>query len=199
MFDNERLHKQLEFLIEIDKVKQVFRNTILLDASRRENDAEHTWHMAVCALMFQEYSNQKEIDMLKVLKIILLHDIVEIYAGDTFAYDEKGNVGRLEREQDAAEKIFGLLPEDQKLEFRELWDEFEESKTPESKYAHLIDTFMPIFHNYCTKGLQWQKFNVTRERVLNRNRQYIENGSKFLWEYVESIIKEAVEKGYLGS
>lgn len=156
-----RFQKQLEFITEIDKLKQILRNTILMDASRRENDAEHTWHMAVCAMLFSEYANEKNLDMLKVLKMIMIHDVVEIDAGDIFAYDDKGHLNKVEREQKAAQRIFGLLPDDQKEEFTNLWDEFEEYQTSEAQYAHLVDTFMPIYHNYSTKGLQWQRLNVT--------------------------------------
>lgn len=194
--DFERFQKQLAFIEEMDRVKLVLRNTILLDASRRENDAEHTWHMAVCAMLFTEYSNEKNLDMLKVLKMIMVHDIVEIDAGDTFVYDDKGNLDKKERETKAAERIFGLLPEDQGEEFIALWQEFEEYETPESKYAHLADTFMPIYHNYRTKGLQWQRMNVTSDKVLNRN-NHIKKGSGEIWSYVESMVSDAVEKGYL--
>jgi len=135
--------------------------------------------------------------MLKVLKMILLHDIVEIDAGDTFGYDEKGYLDKEEREKKAAKRIFGLLPKDQELEFRALWDEFEEFKSPEAKYAVAMDTFMPIYHNYKTKGLQWQRLNVTADKVFKRNKRLIENGSKVLWEYIESIINDAIDKGYL--
>ena len=194
----ERFNKQLEFLAEIDKLKQILRNTILMDDSRRENDAEHTWHMAVCAILFVEYSNEKDLNILKALKMIMIHDIVEIDAGDTFAYDEIGHMDKAEREQKAAKRIFGLLPDDQREEFADLWNEFEEYETAESKYAHLVDTFMPIYHNYKTKGLQWQRLNVTSDKVLTRNR-HIQRGSEEIWEYVQGIVKDAVEKGYLGS
>jgi putative hydrolases of HD superfamily len=194
--DYDRFYKQLEFLTEIDKMKQIFRNTILMDDSRRENDAEHTWHMAVCSMLFIEYANEKDLDMLKVLKMIMIHDVVEIDAGDTFAYDDKGHIDKAEREQKAALRLFGLLPDDQRDEFMELWNEFEEYETPESKYACLVDTFMPIYHNYKTKGLQWQRLNVTSDKVLTRN-SHIQCGSEEMWEYVQSIVKDAVEKGYL--
>ncbi len=195
--DFDRFNKQLEFLTEIDKLKQVFRNTVLMDGSRKENDAEHTWHMAVCAMLLAEYSNEKALDMLRVLKMIMLHDVVEIDAGDTFAYDGKGHMDKAEREQKAADRLFGLLPEDQKEEFRELWNEFEAHETPEAKHAHLADTFMPVYHNYRTKGQQWQKLNVTSDKVLERCRRHIRSGSEEIWEYMQDIIKDAVEKGYL--
>lgn len=194
--DFARFQKQLEFITEIDKIKQIYRNTILMDASRKENDAEHTWHMAVCAMLISEYANEQNIDMLKVLKIIMIHDIVEIDAGDTSSYDDKGQLDKAERENKAAKRIFGLLPDDQRDEFLSLWQEFEEYQTPESKYAHLVDTFMPIYHNYKTKGLQWQRLKVTSKMVLEKNK-HIEKGSKEIWDYIQSIIKDAVEKRFL--
>jgi len=194
--DKERFSKQLDFLREIDKVKSIFRNTILLDKSRCENDAEHSWHMAVCAMLFQEYANDKNLDMCKVLKMIMLHDVVEIYAGDTFAYDPVGTETQAEREALAADKLFALLPDDQKKEFRAIWDEFVEYATPESKYAHLVDTFMPIYHNYITQGLKWRELGVTKSKVLNRN-SHIKAGSEEIWNFVCEIVDDAVAKGYL--
>ncbi|MFZ3130339.1 MAG: HD domain-containing protein [Desulfosporosinus sp.] len=148
MFNMDRFRKQLDFIIEIDKVKRVLRNTVLMDSSRRENDAEHMWHMAVGAMVLSEYSDSKEPDMLKVLKIIMLHDVIEIYAGDTLAYDVQGHLDKAERESKATERIFSMLPEDQEIEFRSLWDEFEEGITSEAKFAGVRDSFMPILHNY---------------------------------------------------
>lgn len=194
--DMGRFERQLDFIIELDKAKQVLRNTILMDASRRENDAEHMWHMAIGAMVLCEYSDSKELDMLKVLKIIMLHDVIEIYAGDTFAYDDKGHLDKAERERKAADRIFGMLPEDQGIEFRGLWDEFEEGATPEARFAGAMDSFMPILHNYRTQGLQWQRMGVSSDRVLARNK-HIEKSSEFLWEYIKSIVADGVKKGYL--
>ena len=194
--DIARFNKQLDFLREIDRVKTIFRNTVLLDKSRRENDAEHSWHMAVCAILFQEYANEKNINMCKTLKMILIHDIIEIYSGDTFAYDPIGRETQAEREKLAADKLFALLPTDQNNEFRALWDEFEEYSTPESKYAHLVDTFMPIYHNYMTQGLKWRELGVTKTKVLQRN-QHIRAGSEVIWNFVCEIVDDAVTKGYL--
>jgi len=196
IMDTKRFSKQLDFLREIDKVKSIFRNTVLLDKSRRENDAEHTWHMAVCAMLFQEYANDRNIDMCKILKMIMLHDIVEIYSGDTFAYDPIGRKTQAEREKLAADKLFAILPIDQNNEFRAIWDEFEKYATPESKYAHLVDTFMPIYHNYMTQGLKWQELGVTKTKVINRN-QHIKAGSEVIWNFVCEIVDDAVAKGYL--
>lgn len=194
--DSARFKKQLEFIVEIDKLKQILRNTILMDASRRENDAEHSWHMAVAAMILCEYANEENLDMLKVFKMILLHDIVEIDAGDTFAYGNVNIKEKAEKEKKAAERIFGLLPSDQASEFKAIWDEYENGSTPEAKFSQAIDSFMPIFHNYKTHGLQWQRLNVTSDKVLSRNKR-IERGSNTLWRYIEEIVNDAVEKGYL--
>jgi putative hydrolase of HD superfamily len=194
--DIDRFNKQIEFITEIDKVKEILRNTVLMDASRRENDAEHMWHMAVGILVFSEYANEQNLDLLKVLKMVLVHDIVEIDAGDTFAYGNADCNVVAACEQKAAQRIFGLLPEDQSIEFIEVWKEFEQSETKEARFAKAMDSFMPILHNYSTKGLQWQKHNVNSERVLTRNSR-IEKGSEELWEYIKDIMKDAVQKGYI--
>jgi len=195
--DCKRLEKQLAFLREIDKAKSVFRNTLLLDASRRENDAEHSWHMAICAMLFTEYLNEPINDMERLLKMIMLHDIIEVYAGDTFAY---GNIAELssqkERELAAADKIFSLLPEEQAREFRSLWNEFEDNITPEAKCARLVDTFMPVYHNYMTKGQKWRELGVTKDKVLARC-NCIKQGSDELYKFICGIIDDAVQKGYL--
>lgn len=196
--DLDKLNKQIDFIIEIDKAKQILRNTILMDASRKENDAEHSWHMAVGAMSLVEYSNFEVIDMLKVFKMILLHDVVEIDAGDVFAYGDVDWQQKADKEKKAAERIFGLLPEEQAKEFISIWNEYEDCDTKEAKFAHAMDSFMPILHNYKTKGLQWQRLNVTSDKVLSRNRR-IEKGSKVLWEYIQMIVKDAVEKGYLNA
>jgi putative hydrolase of HD superfamily len=194
--DIERFNKQIEFIVEIDKMKQILRNTILMDASRKENSAEHTWHMAVGAMVLSEYANDSHLDMLKVFKMILLHDIVEIDAGDTFAYGNYNMQEKAEKEKIAADRIFGLLPHDQANQFKKIWNEFEDAETPEAKFAQAMDSFMPILHNYKTNGLQWQRLGVTREKVLSKNRK-IESGSRFLWSYIEGIVNDAVEKGIL--
>jgi putative hydrolase of HD superfamily len=194
--DIERFTKQIEFILEIDKMKQILRNTILMDASWKENSAEHTWHMAVGAMVMSEYANESNLDMLKVLKMILLHDIVEIDAGDTFAYGNVNLLEKAEKEKKAAGRIFGLLPHDQADQLNKIWNEYEDAETPEAKFAQAMDSFMPILHNYKTNGLQWQRLGVTREKVLSRNRR-IESGSRTLWSYIEGIVNHAVEKGFL--
>jgi putative hydrolase of HD superfamily len=194
--DLNRFRKQLDFIIEIDKAKQILRNTILMDASRKENDVEHSWHMAVAAVVFSEYCNENGIDMLKVMKMALIHDVVEIDAGDTFAYGNVNREEKAEKELNAAKRIFGLLPEDQSGEFLSLWNEYEAGITQEARFAQAMDSFMPILHNYKTNGLQWQRLNVTSDNVLARN-QRIEKGSEELWDYIKSIVDDAVEKGYI--
>ena len=195
--DFTRLEKQLEFLREIDKAKSVFRNTLLLDASRRENDAEHSWHMAVCAMVFIEYLDEPINDMSRLLQMILLHDVIEICAGDTFAY---GNISEIasqsDREKIAADKIFSLLPQDQAAEFRSLWEEFEAWVTPEAKCARVADTFMPVYHNYMTQGEKWRELGATKDKVLKRC-QHIKKGSEKLYNFICTLIDDAVQKGYL--
>lgn len=191
----ERLMKQLEFVREIDKAKSVLRRSLLLDRSRRENDAEHSWHLAVMAILLEEHANEP-VDLLKVVKMLLIHDLVEIDAGDTYAYDPEGNRDKEERERRAAERIFGLLPEEQAEEFRGLWEEFEARSTPEARFAAAMDRFQPLMFNSFTEGATWKKHGVTREQVIARNR-HIEEGSRTLWHHAEALIEESVRKGYL--
>ena len=195
--DFSRFEKQLKFLREMDKAKSVFRNTLLLDLSRRENDAEHSWHMAVCAMTLAEYLNEPVKDMGRLLKIITLHDVVEIYAGDTFAYGAEAELStQKEREREAADRLFRLLPDDQSREFRSLWDEFEEHATPEAKCARLVDTFMPVYHNYITKGQKWRELGVTKDKVIQRC-ECIKAASDEIYAFIRGLIGESVEKGYL--
>ena len=195
--DFSRFEKQLEFLREMDKVKSVFRNTLLLDASRCENDTEHSWHMAVCAMMFAEYMDEPINDMSRLLQMIMLHDVIEIYAGDTFAYGGAAEISsQSERERAAADKLFLLLPEDQANNFRSLWDEFEAYATPEAKCARCVDTFMPVYHNYMTQGKKWREFGVTKDKILKRC-QNIKKGSDKLYGFICGLIDDAVQKGYI--
>ncbi len=195
--DNDRLSKQIAFITEVDKAKQILRGTILMDASRRENDAEHMWHLALGVLVFSEYAQEKNLNILKVLKMVLIHDLVEIDAGDTYAYGDFDSHTVAECEQKAAERIFGLLPEEQAGEFTALWHEFECAETAEAKFAKAMDCFMPVLHNYHTKGEQWQKHHVTSDKVLARCSARMGNGSEALWEYIKGLINDAVSKGYL--
>jgi putative hydrolases of HD superfamily len=193
--EEQRLFEQIHFIVEIDKLKTIFRQSFITDKSRHENDAEHSWHFAVMAILLKEYANE-EIDILRVLKMILIHDLVEIDAGDTFLYDDIGNSDKEERELKAAERIFGLLPVDQREEYYSLWREFEVKNTPESRYAGALDRLHPLLQNYYTGGLSWKKHNLTSDLVLEKNRQ-IEKGSKELWKFAECLILDAVKKGYL--
>ena len=179
----ERLKQQLAFIQEIDKEKTVFRQTYLADASRKENDAEHSWHMAVMAILLSEYSNEK-IDVLKTVSMILVHDLVEIYAGDTYAYDTIGNNDKAEREIKAADKLFALLPEDQKDKMRALWDEFEAGETPEAKFAITMDRIQPLMLNNASGGRSWQEHGVKLSQVYGRNVTTAQ-GSEALWQYAD--------------
>lgn len=194
MTDN-RITQQIEFLTEIDKLKSVYRQSFLLNQSRNENDAEHSWHLAMIAMILREHANE-EVDITHVIKLVLIHDIIEIDAGDTFAYDEKGYVDKEEREKAAADRIFSILPLDQAKEIRTLWDEFEERMTPEAKFAHSVDRLQPLIHNYYTEGATWRKHQVTSDKVIKRCR-VIEDGSETLWKFALDLINSAVEKGYL--
>ena len=192
-FATERLKKQVEFLIEIDKIKHIFRKTKLFNKSRFENESEHAWHLAVMALVMSEYSNEK-IDVSKVVKMVLIHDIVEIDADDVILYDTKNRKLAEEKERIAAERIFGLLPDDQKEEFIDLWREFEEKETPESKFAAAIDRFEPILQNQLTEYYTWKAHDITLDMLHDKNR-HIQDGSNEIWDIVKSIFLEAKNKG----
>lgn len=194
--NNERLLKQIQFITEIDKTKQIFRQNVVIGTTRNENDAEHSWHLAVMAMLLSEYSAVKELDILKVMKMALVHDLVEIYAGDTFCYDEKANEDKADREQMSAERLFALLPEDQSEEFMALWREFEEKQTPEAAFAACMDRLQPLILNYNTNGHTWQKPGVTSEKVLKRN-EPLKESTPILWEYVNEVINDSIEKGIL--
>lgn len=193
--DFDRLRRQIEFLVEIDKLKSIVRQTLITDGSRQEDSAEHSWHLAVMAMILSEYATEG-IDLLRVLKMVLAHDLVEIDAGDTYCYDEDANHDKLQREQKAAERIFGLLPEDQAAELRVLWDEFEARETAEAKFAAALDRLQPLLNNYRTRGQMWRKHGVKSGQVIARNR-LIEEGAPDLWEYAGGLIRDAIERGYL--
>ncbi len=194
--DKERLKKQLEFIIEVDKLKQIYRQTLLMDGSRNENDAEHSWHLALMAMVLQEYSPKKDLDITKVLKMLLIHDLVEIYAGDTFCYDEKANLNKNQRELEAAERLFNILPPDQSQEFRDLWDEFEKRETPEALFAASLDRIQPLICNYLTGGHTWVKYGVKSHKVLERN-LLVKEGAPELWKLVEEIVEDSIRMGIL--
>lgn len=194
MYNDERMDKQFEFLRELDKEKFIGRQTYLTDAKRKENDAEHAWHMAVMALLLSEYSNEP-IDVLRTISMILIHDVVEIDAGDTYAYDEEGKNTQHEREQKAADRIFGILPMEQAGKMRELWEEFESGDTPEARFAKVMDNIQPIMLNSATDGKSWSEHGVKLSQILERNKN-THNGSEQLWKYAkENFIDVNVEKG----
>lgn len=188
-----RLEQQIAFLMEIDKVKNVFRQTYLADKNRKENDAEHSWHIAIMAMLLQEYANEP-VDVLRVVMMVLIHDLVEIDAGDTYAYDVEGAATKRERELNAAERIFGILPDDQRKYFRELWDEFEDYETADAKYAHLLDNFQPLLLNDASGGASWVEHEVRKSQIYKRNDR-IEETSKVIWEYMKSVIDCNIVKG----
>lgn len=191
----ERLKKQLNFALEIDKEKNIYRQTHLSGRGRNENDAEHAWHMAVMAYLLREYANE-EIDITKVILMCLIHDIVEIEAGDTYAYDAENLKTQKAREDAAKEKLYSLLPEDQKQEFTALFDEFEEYKTPEAKYAHAMDNLQPLLLNDSNNGGDWKDHDVTAEQVYGRQRK-TRLGSEKLFEVTDQIIQKHIRKGNL--
>lgn len=188
-----RLEQQIAFIVEIDKVKNIFRQTYLADKNRKENDAEHSWHIALMAILLQEYA-EKPVDVLRVMTMVLIHDLVEIDAGDTYAYDVEGAATKRERELRAADRIFGILPEDQGKYFRELWDEFEEYETADAKYAHLLDNFQPLLLNHASGGLSWVEHEVRKAQIYKRNDR-VEETSKAIWEYMQSVVDENILKG----
>lgn len=191
---SNRLEQQMAFILEIDKLKRVDRQTLIVDGTRPENSAEHSWHIALMALLMVEHIDQRsDIDLLKVVKMLLVHDIIEIDAGDVFAYDEDEE--REEREKKAGRRIFGLLPQDQAEELYQLWREFEERQTPEAHYAASLDRLLPLVQNYLTGGYTWVKYHIPEEKVRKRNQVIIES-SRNLWEYAQTIIDQAKEKGY---
>jgi putative hydrolase of HD superfamily len=192
---SNRLKKQMDFIIEIDKLKSVFRQSILVDASRNENDTEHSWHIAMMAFILAEYANE-EINILRVIKMLLIHDVVEIDAGDTYAYDEEGYKDKEDRELKAADRLFGMLPEDQRDELRALWDEFEVCKTKEAKFANALDRVQPILLNYLSGGTAWMKHGIHKSQVMARN-EFSKDGSEVIWQYILDIINDSVDKGYI--
>ncbi len=196
MSTHARLAQQIRFIIEVDKLKEVFRQTLLTQSRRQENDAEHSWHLCLMVIVLAEHANTPSIDVLRVLKMLLIHDIVEIDAGDTFAYDTARMADQHEREALAADRIFGLLPPDQANEFRALWDEFEAKLTPESTFATAIDRFQPMLQNCLTEGAAWRQHGVTSDRVTERNR-HIADGAAEIWTYAAQLISDAVKAGHL--
>jgi len=196
--DFQRLEQQIAFVREVDKLKTIQRQTLLTDASRQENDAEHSWHLALMALVLAEYAGDSTIDLLHVLRMVLVHDLVEIDAGDTYCYDEAGYADKAQRETTAAERIFNLLPTDQAAEIRALWDEFEASATPEAKFANALDRLQPLMHNVFTNGRMWKKHGIVKSQVIDRNCK-ITDGAPDLWTFARDLIEKAVNDGHLAS
>lgn len=191
----ESLAKDLEFIVEIDKMKNIFRQTTIMDGSRRENDAEHSWHLGLMSIVLEEYSNCK-IDVNRVMKMLLIHDLVEVYAGDTFCYDKEGNKDKRERETLAAEKIYGMLSGDKGEELKKLWQEFEDRETDEAKFAAAMDRLQPILCNYYSKGGTWVKYGINQEQIYNRAYP-IKEISEDLWDITIKIIDDSIKKGFI--
>lgn len=192
----ERLKKQMNFIREIDKEKQIFRQTYVSDGTRKENDAEHAWHMAIMTFLLSEYANE-EIDVLKTIRMILIHDIVEIDAGDTYAYDDAAKTTQRQREERAADRLFGLLPEDQAKELRDLWEEFEAGETKEACFARTMDNVQPLLLNDATEGKAWEEHEVPLSKILKRNERTA-RGSEVLWDYSrKQLIEKNVEAGHI--
>jgi putative hydrolase of HD superfamily len=192
----DRLFKQLAFLVEVDKMKSTLRQTLVMDKSRQETDAEHSWHFALAALVLREHAPSENVDALRVAKMALVHDLVEIYAGDTFAYDEAASVDKEEREREGADRLFALLPPDQGSEYRSLWEEFDRMQTDDAKYANAIDRLLPFLSNYHTQGHTWALHRVPSEKVRERMGA-IRDAMPEVWKFVESAIEESRKNGWL--
>ena len=193
--DRERLKKQTDFILELDKEKSIFRQTHLTGHGRNENDAEHAWHMAIMAWLLQEYSNVK-VDIAKVMLMCLIHDVVEIDAGDTYAYDSEGLKTQSEREEKAADRIFSILPPDQGEKLRNLFEEFEANETPEARFAHVMDNFQPILLNVSNKGTDWIPHGISASQVRERQKR-AQNGSDEIYAYIQELIQKHVDEGHL--
>ena len=188
-----RLEQQMNFIIEIDKLKEIVRQTYISSAERKETDAEHAWHFAIMAVLLAEYANEP-VDVMKVVKMALIHDLVEIDAGDTYLYDEEGAKTKADRENKEADRLFHMLPEDQGEEFDSIWREFEERKTPEARFAAALDRLQPVMLNDATNGKAWEEHGITEEQVRSHN-EHVKKGSLAIWEYLEKIFDKNIEKG----
>ncbi len=191
---DERLRKQFDFVVEIDKAKNIYRRNLIADGSRNENDAEHMWHMALTAMILSEYA-EKDVDMNKVIRMALVHDLVEVYAGDTFAYDEKGYTDKLAREIAAADKLFAILPTEQGAEMRALWEEFDAGETKEACFANAIDRITPMLQNHLTDGHTWKLGKVQKSKILERAKPI--EGYPKLYDVFLYILNNAIEKGHI--
>ena len=190
------LQKQLSFIVEVDKVKNIMRRTLLIDGTRRENDAEHSWHLAIMAMLLTEYAEDKNFSLERVMKMVIVHDLVEIYAGDTFAFDVQGNIEKEEKEKLAADKLFSQLPDNQGKQLRKFWEEFDEMKTPDARYAAALDRLQPFIHNLCTEGHTWVLGKVTKKQVYKRSGLSMEV-LPALKPWMEEQIEVAIKKGWI--
>ena len=192
---DDRLKKQIGFMLELDKMKNLYRQTYVLHEDRKENDAEHSWHLAILAFILAEHSN-KPVNVAKVMKMVLIHDIVEIDAGDTYCYDSEGYKTKADREEKAAQRIFGLLPDDQKDEMYRLWREFEDSETDDARFAAVLDRVQPLLLNYTKGGISWKEHGIFKEQVLGRNEAYFDVSDN-ITELITNIIDDAQKNGWL--
>lgn len=194
--DKENLQKQFAFILEADKMKEIFRQNYLANAARKENDAEHSWHLALMAILLRDHFPARNVDLNHVLKMVLIHDLVEIDAGDTYAYDEKAALDREVREKAAAGRLYGMLPAEQGRELREIWEEFEAERTPESRFAVVLDRIQPFLLNFASQGRSWQEHGIRKSQLIARYKPVREYAPE-LWTSIEGMIDEAVKKGYL--
>lgn len=194
--NNDRFSQQIAFLLELDKLKNIYRQTYVLHEDRTENDAEHSFHLAIMAAVLAEHAREP-VDVLHVMKMVLVHDVVEIDAGDTYCYDTVGALDKMEREQKAADRLFSLLPEDQAAAFRALWEEFEARVTPEAKFANALDRIQPMLLNFTKDGISWKKHGISEEQVRNRNMMTVLDGSERIGAFADEIIAAAKEAGML--
>ena len=192
---DKNLDSLFRFTAEIDKMTCILRQTLLIDGSRRENDAEHSWHLAVMAQIFAEYADEK-VDVSHTVKMVVVHDLIEIYAGDTFAYDEEGKKSKEEREKASADKLFALLPERQAAEIRTLWEEFDSCLTADSHFANCLDSLQPFLHNTLTLGHSWQEHRVKKSSVLERQ-SVIQKYMSKVWPWIVKNVDNAVKNGWL--
>lgn len=192
---NQRLAQQIQFILEVDKLKNVIRRTYVPGTDRRENSAEHSWQLALMALTLVEHANEP-VDVARVMKMVVIHDIVEIDAGDTYFFDDAGTADKAERERQAAKRLFGLLPDDQAVELRQLWEEFEARQSADARFANAIDRVMPLLLNYETRGKSWRENGISNEDILPRM-AHVANGSETIWQLIQAIVAAAAAEGYL--
>lgn len=194
--NDARLERQIRFIVEIDRLKTVMRQTLLTDSSRHENSAEHSWHIALAAVVLAEHAAIPDLDLQRVVKMLLVHDLVEIDAGDTYCYDADARQGQAERERQAADRVFGRLPADQAADLREAWEEFEARQSPEALFAAAMDRLQPVLNNFHTGGAMWRRHNVHRSQVQRRIAP-LKTGAPALWRYANDLLDRAVAGGLL--